>query len=155
MVFFYKILLLLSVFMSSTAIASNEMLNRPVTLQSEASLIDALSTTLQHAILISGSYQGTNPKLKRLADSEFRKRQQTLLLLHKLRNTKAPNIKKLGIVRSNDATYQQAMLQNHARLMELIEFGSALQLSGATRRYIRSLSSEIPPEISMLSAASA
>lgn len=148
-------LVLFSIFMSSTAIANNELLNQPVTLQNEANLIDALSMTLQHAILISGSYRGSNLKLKRLADSEFRKRQQSLLRLHKLRNTKAPNIKALGIVLSNDATYQQAILQNHARLMELIEFGSGLQLSGSTRRYIRLLSSEISPEISILSAAAA
>lgn len=135
---------------SHLAVSSDEVLSRPVQLQSEAILIDALSVTLQHAIMTSSSYQGSNPNLKRLAKAEVSKRQQDLQRLHQLAKTKTP-IQKLPVnINKNDLAYQKSILKNHARLIELAEFGSSLQLSNPTRRYLKALSGDVNSELSML-----
>ncbi|WP_410497682.1 hypothetical protein [Chitinibacter sp. S2-10] len=135
---------------SYLAVASDEILRRPVQLQSEAILIDALSVTLQHAIMTSSSYQGSNPNLKRLAKAEVRKRQQDLQRLHQLAKTKTPTPKTPVSTNKNDQVYQQSILMNHARLIELAEFGSSLKLSGPTRRFLKTLSGDVSSEFSML-----
>ncbi|QZA78155.1 hypothetical protein K4H28_01615 [Deefgea tanakiae] len=135
---------------SSLVVANDEMLNRPVTLQSESILIDVLSVTLQHAIITSSAYQGSNPSLKRLAKQEISKRQQDLQRLHQLSKTQVPTLKSSTNLNNNDLNYQKSMLQNHARLIELAEFGSSLKLSNPIRRYLRSLSGDVTSELSIL-----
>lgn len=138
-------------FLTSPLVAANdETLNRLVTLQSEAVLIDALSVTLQHAIMTSSAYQGSNPKLKRLAKLEIGKRQQDLQRLHQLSKTQVPTPKSPTNLNNNGIAYQKSMLQNHARLIELAEFGSSLKLANPIRRYLKSLSGDVTSELSML-----
>ncbi|WP_273428669.1 hypothetical protein [Chitinibacter tainanensis] len=147
---YHTLFILLGLFSSHFVLASDEMLNRPVKLQSEAILIDALSVTLQHAIIASSAYQGSNPSLKRLAKQEISKRQQDLQRLHQLSKTPVPSQKSPANLNNNGLAYQKSMLQNHARLIELAEFGSSLKLSNPIRRYQQSLSGDVTSELSML-----
>ncbi|MGL6041343.1 MAG: hypothetical protein ACRC01_09105, partial [Deefgea sp.] len=124
-----------------------EVLSRTVNLQSESVLIDVLSITLQHAVVTSIAYQGKNLKLKRLAKIEVNKRKKDLQRLHQLNKTKVPYAEAYKYINVNDLSYQKSIIKNHARIIELAEFGSSLKISNSTRYFLKSLLVDVIPEI--------
>ena len=139
-----------SVSISIPVEAKTDVLDYPVSLTSEADLVQAVFTTLQHAITTSERYPGDMPELKRFARTEVNDRRQQLRQLGKLANVQAAPTQSLAILPKDARTYVQAMLRNHARLIELIEFGLGLPLSTQSRRFMTSLAQDANAEMSTL-----
>jgi hypothetical protein len=131
--------------------AQGDILNRPVSLKTEGDLIQAVSTTLQHAVATSEQYRGTEPRLQRFARKEVSARREPIAQLNKLGRIQPMPVKQLSNVLKDDAGYLSAMLRNHARLIELIEFGGGLPLSPNTRRLMDTLSRDAASEFALLS----
>ena len=138
------------VFISMQVVAKTDVLDHPVSLTSEADLIQAVFTTLQHAITTSERYPGDMTPLKRFAKAEVSDRRQQLRQLGKMANVQTAPTPSLAIQPKNARTYVQAMLRNHARLIELIEFGMGLPLSVQSRRFMVSLAQDANAEMSTL-----
>lgn len=136
--------------LTSTAAKSN-VLNQPVSLRTEGDLIQAVSTTLQHAVTTSEQYRGTEPRLQRFARKEISTRRKPIEQLNKLGRIQPTSVKQLAVVPKDDANYLRAMQRNHAWLIELIEFGGGLPLSRNTKRLMDILSREASSELVMLS----
>ena len=124
--------------------AQGDILNKPVSLKTEGDLIQAVSTTLQHAVATSEQYRGTEPRLQRFARKEISARRKPIEQLNKLGRIQPTSVK-------DDAGYLNAMLRNHAWLIELIEFGGGLPLSSNTKRLMTALSRDAASELAMLS----
>ena len=131
--------------------AQGDILNKPVSLKTEGDLIQAVSTTLQHAVATSEQYRGTEPRLQRFARNEISTRRKPIEQLNKLGRIQAASLKKLAIAPKDDAGYLQAMLRNHAWLLELIEYGRGLPLSPSTKRLMDTLSRDAASEFALLS----
>ena len=131
--------------------AQGDILNKPVSLKTEGDLIQAVSTTLQHAVATSEQYRGTEPRLQRFARKEISARRKPIEQLNKLGRIKPTSVTRLAIVPQDDASYVRAMLRNHAWLIELIEYGGGLPLSSTTKRLMETLSRDVASEFSMLS----
>ena len=131
--------------------AQGDILNKPVSLKTEGDLIQAVSTTLQHAVATSEQYRGTEPRLQRFARNEISTRRKPIEQLNKLGRIQAASLKKLAIAPKDDAGYLQAMLRNHAWLLELIEYGGGLPLSPSTKRLMDTLSRDAASEFALLS----
>lgn len=131
--------------------AHGDILNKPVSLKTEGDLIQAVSTTLQHAVATSEQYRGTEPRLQRFARKEISARRKPIEQLNKLGRIQSTSVKQLAIVPKDDASYLRAMLRNHAWLIELIEYGGGLPLSSNTKRLMDTLSRDAASEFSMLS----
>ena len=58
--------------------AQGDILNKPVSLKTEGDLIQAVSTTLQHAVATSEQYRGTEPRLQRFARKEISARRKPI-----------------------------------------------------------------------------
>ncbi len=128
-----------------------DVLNKPVSLKTEGDLIQAVSTTLQHAVAVSEQYRGRQPYLQRFARKEISARRKPIEQLNKLGRIQPTPLKQLAIVPKDDAGYLTAMLRNHAWLIELIEFGGGLPLSSNTKRLMDTLSRDAVSEFAMLS----
>ena len=139
-----------SVLVSTPVVAKTDVLDHPVSLTSETDLIQAVFTTLQHAITTSERYRGDAPKLRRFAKDEVNDRRQQLRQLEKLAPVQPASIPSLAITAKDARTYVQAMLRNHVRLVELIEFGVGLPLSTQSRRFMTSLARDANAEMSAL-----
>ena len=131
--------------------AQGAILNKPVSLKTEGDLIQAVSTTLQHAVATSEQYRGTEPRLQRFAREEISARRKPIEQLNKLGRIQPTPMKQLAIVPKDDASYLRAMLRNHAWLIELIEFSGGLSLSPSTKRLMDTLSRDAALEFAMLS----
>ena len=131
--------------------AQGDILNKPVSLKTEGDLIQAVSTTLQHAVATSEQYRGTEPRLQRFARKEISARRKPIEQLNKLGRIRPIHVKQLSIAPTDDAGYLNAMLRNHAWLIELIEFGGGLPLSSNTKRLMTALSRDAASELAMLS----
>jgi hypothetical protein len=142
--------LLLASLLSGTA-ARGDVLDQAVTLKAEADLVQAISLTLRHAVATSEQYQGKNVRLQRFARREISMRRKPIDQLGRLARHQASPIKSLAIVPRNDRSYVQAMMRNHARLLELIEHGGGLRLSPETKRLMATLSRGAASELATLS----
>ncbi len=131
--------------------AQGDMLNKPVSLKTEGDLIQAVSTTLQHAVATSEQYRGTEPRLQRFARKEISTRRKPIEQLNKLGRIQPASLKRLAIAPQDDASYLRAMLRNNAWFLELIEYGGGLPLSPGTKRLMDTLSRDAASEFSMLS----
>ena len=134
-----------------SSVAKSDVLDQTVSLRTESDLIQAVSVTLQHAVATSEQYQGSEPRLQRFARKEISARRKPIEQLNKLARTQSRPVKHLAIVPKDDASYRQAILRNHARLIELIEYGGGLPLSPTTKRLMDSLSRDASSELSLLS----
>ena len=130
--------------------AQGAILNKPVSLKTEGDLIQAVSTTLQHAVATSEQYRGTEPHLQRFARNEINARRKPIEQLNKLGRIRPIHVKQLSIAPTDDAAYVNAMLRNHAWLIELIEFGRSLPLSSNTKRLMDTLSRDATSELEAL-----
>ena len=148
---FFRLRLALVAGLITSMSAQGDILNKPVSLKTEGDLIQAVSTTLQHAVATSEQYRGTEPRLQRFARKEISARRKPIEQLNKLGRIQATSLKKLAIAPKDDASYLQAMLRNHAWLLELIEYGGGLPLSPSTKRLMDTLSRDTAAEFSMLS----
>ena len=132
-------------------VAKSDVLDQPVSLRTEGDLIQAVSITLQHAVATSEQYRGTEPRLQRFARKEISARRKPIEQLNKLGRIQPTSVKQLAVVPKDDAGYLNAMLRNHAWLIELIEFGGGLPLSSNTKRLMTALSRDAASELAMLS----
>ena len=130
--------------------AQGDILNKPVSLKTEGDLIQAVSTTLQHAVATSEQYRGTEPRLQRFARKEISARRKPIEQLNKIGRIQPMPVKQLSVTPTDDATYLNAMLRNHAWLIELIEFGRSLPLSSNTKRLLDTLSRDATAELAAL-----
>ena len=130
--------------------AQGDILNKPVSLKTEGDLIQAVSTTLQHAVATSEQYRGTEPRLQRFARKEISARRKPIEQLNKIGRIQPMPVKQLSVTPTDDAAYLNAMLRNHAWLIELIEFGRSLPLSSNTKRLIDTLSRDATAELAAL-----
>ncbi len=131
--------------------AQGDILKKAVSLKTEGDLIQAVSTTLQHAVATSEQYRGKEPRLQRFARNEISARRKPIEQLNKLGRIQPESSKRPAVVPQDDASYLQAMLRNHAWLLELIEYGGGLPLSPSTKRLMDTLSREASSEFAMLS----
>ena len=131
--------------------AHADILNKPVSLKTEGDLVQAVSTTLQHAVAMSEQYRGTEPRLQRFARNEINARRKPIEQLNKIGRIQPMPVKQLSVTPTDDAAYLNAMLRNHAWLIELIEFGGGLPLSSNTKRLMTALSRDAASELAMLS----
>ena len=127
--------------------ARADILNKPVSLKTEGDLVQAVSTTLQHA---AEQYRGTEPRLQRFARNEINARRKPIEQLNKIGRIQPMPVKQLSVTPTDDATYLNAMLRNHAWLIELIEFGRSLPLSSNTKRLLDTLSRDATSELAAL-----
>ena len=134
-----------------STVAKSDVLDQSVSLKSEGDLIQAVSVTLQHAVATSEQYQGAEPRLQRFARKEISARRKHIEQLNKLGRIQPKPVKHLAIVPKDDASYRQAILRNHAWLIELIEFGGGLPLSPNTNRLMDTLSRDAASEFATLS----
>ena len=148
---FFRLRLALVAGLITSVSAQGDILNKPVSLKTEGDLIQAVSTTLQHAVATSEQYRGTEPRLQRFARNEISTRRKPIEQLNKLGRIQAASLKKLAIAPKDDASYLQAMLRNHAWLLELIEYGGGLPLSPSTKRLMDTLSRDAASEFALLS----
>lgn len=130
--------------------AHADILNKPVSLKTEGDLVQAVSTTLQHAVAMSEQYHGTEPRLQRFARNEINARRKPIEQLNKIGRIQPMPVKQLSVTPTDDATYLNAMLRNHAWLIELIEFGRSLPLSSNTKRLLDTLSRDATSELAAL-----
>lgn len=130
--------------------AQGDILNKPVSLKTEGDLIQAVSTTLQHAVATSEQYRGTEPRLQRFARKEISARRKPIEQLNKIGRIQPMPVKQLSVTPTDDAAYLNAMLRNHAWLIELIEFGRSLPLSSNTKRLLDTLSRDATSELAAL-----
>ena len=136
-----------------------------MSLRSEGDLVKAVTLTLEHAIATSERYRGTSPRVQKFVRSEISKRRQHL-------NALSPPVKQgkrtkrgkrdkpeklnpvpalhLAIVPADERSYLQAMQRNHARLIELIEYGMGLPLSAATKKTMETLMRGAITELAVL-----
>ena len=148
---FFRLRLALVAGLITSMGAQGDILNKPVSLKTEGDLIQAVSTTLQHAVATSEQYRGTEPRLQRFARKEISARRKPIEQLNKLGRIRPIHVKQLSIAPTDDAAYVNAMLRNHAWLIELIEFGGGLPLSSNTKRLMDMLSRDAASEFAMLS----
>jgi hypothetical protein len=132
--------------------AGRDILDQSVTLASEADLMHAVSATLQHALVTTEQFQARTPRLQRFARQELETRRKSLKVLTKRAGIQPPSIKQLAIEPSDERQYVQAMLRNHARLLELIEHGLGLSLSPDIKRMMLGLAESASQELSTLSS---
>ena len=66
-----RLLLVLVTGLITSMGAQGDILDKPVSLKTEGDLIQAVSTTLQHAVATSEQYRGTEPRLQRFAREEI------------------------------------------------------------------------------------
>ncbi len=132
-------------------VAMGDVLDQPVTLKTETDLIRAVSVTLQHAVATSEQYRGTEPRLQRFASKEISARRKPIQQLSKLSRSPLGPVKQLTIASKDGNAYLQAMLRNHAWLIELIEYGAGLPLSPETKRLMEALSRSAASEFATLS----
>ena len=130
--------------------AQGDILNKPVSLKTEGDLIQAVSTTLQHAVATSEQYRGTEPRLQRFARKEISARRKPIEQLNKIGRIQPMPVKQLSVAPTDDTAYVNAMLRNHAWLIELIEFGRSLPLSSNTKRLLDTLSRDATSELAAL-----
>ena len=136
--------------LTASVVAKADILDRPVSLKTEGDLIQAVSITLQHAVATSEQYRGTNPRLQRFARKEISARRKPIEQLNKIGRIQPIPVKQLSVAPTDDAAYLNAMLRNHAWLIELIEFGRSLPLSSNTKRLIDTLSRDATAELAAL-----
>lgn len=130
--------------------AGRDILDQPVTLSSESDLVTAVGATLQHALITSEQFQPRSPRLQRFVRKELETRRKTLKVLTKRSGITPPDIKVLAIEPKDDRRYVQAMLRNHARLLEIIEHGMGLSLAPDIKRMMTNLASSAIEELSAL-----
>ena len=147
-IFFQRLALLAGLLVSPAA--SADVLDQPVSLKTEADLIAAVSVTLQHSVATSGQYRGAQTRLRRFASKEISARRQPIAQLRKLARIPPLSAQQLAIVALDERSYLQAMLRNHARLIELIEHGGGLKLAPETKRLMEALSRSAVSELAML-----
>ena len=133
-----------------SAVAKSDVLDQTVTLRTEGDLIQAVSVTLQHAVATSEQYRGSEPRLQRFARNEINARRKPIEQLNKLARIQPKPVKQLAIAPKDDASYRRAILRNHARLIELIEYGGGLPLSPTTKRLMETLSRDAASELTLL-----
>ena len=148
---FFRLRLALVAGLITSVSAQGDILNKPVSLKTEGDLIQAVSTTLQHAVATSEQYRGTEPRLQRFARNEINARRKPIEQLNKIGRIQPMPVKQLSVAPTDDAAYLNAMLRNHAWLIELIEFGGGLPLSSNTKRLMTALSRDAASELAMLS----
>ena len=146
-----RLLLVLVTGLITSMGAQGDILDKPGSLKTEGDLIQAVSTTLQHAVATSEQYRGTNPRLQRFARKEISARRKPIEQLNKVGRIRPTSVKRLAIVPKDDASYVRAMSRNHAWLLELIEYGGGLPLSSTTKRLMETLSRDAASEFSLLS----
>jgi hypothetical protein len=143
-------LLLASIVTASPVHAASDVLDQSVSLRSEADLVLAVTTTLQHAIATSQQFHGKEPRLRRFANKEIKSRNGSLKQLGKLATIQRTPVQHLAVVPQNEQAYIQGMLRNHARLIELIEHGVGLPVQPKIKRIMESLSRDAMSEFAML-----
>jgi len=143
-------LFLLVALLAGLAQARSDVLDQAVTLEKEADLLRAVSITLQHAVATSEQYRGTTASLQRFAREEISTRRKSLVQLGKWGDFPAADLQILAIQPRDDASYVRAMRRNHARLIELIEYGRSLPLSAASKRFMVALSRDAASEFAFL-----
>jgi hypothetical protein len=146
--FCQRLALLLTLVTSLTANA--DVLDQPVSLRTEIDLIEAVVATLQHAVATSEQYRGSEPRLQRFASREISARRKPIEQLSKLSRIPPQPVQQLAIVPRDERSYLQAMLRNHARLIELFEYSGGLALSPETRRVMDGLSRNAVTEFAQL-----
>jgi hypothetical protein len=142
--------LTLSLALVASMAANADVLDQPVSLRTEVDLIEAVAATLQHAIATSEQYRGTEPRLQRFASKEISARRKPIEQLSKLSRIPPQPVQQLAIVPRDERSYLQAMLRNHARLIELFEHSGGLTLSPETRRLMDGLSRNAVSEFAQL-----
>ena len=145
-----RLLLVLVTGLITSMGAQGDILDKPVSLKTEGDLIQAVSTTLQHAVATSEQYRGTEPRLQRFARKEISARRKPIEQLNKIGRIQPMPVKQLSVTPTDDAAYLNAMLRNHAWLIELIEFGRSLPLSSNTKRLLDTLSRDATAELAAL-----
>ena len=146
---FFQRLALFAGLLTSFAVSA-DVLDQPVSLKTEADLIAAVAVTLQHSVATSGQYRGAQTRLRRFASKEISARRQPIAQLRKLARIPPLSAQQLAIVALDERSYLQAMLRNHARLIELIEHGGGLKLAPETKRLMEALSRSAAAEFAML-----
>ena len=141
--------LLVGLLISMTA--QSDVLDQAISLRTEGDLIQAVSITLQHAVETSVQYQGSEPRLQNFARNEISARRKPIDQLNKLGRIQSRPVKRLAIVPTDDGSYRRAMLRNHARLIELIEYGEGLPLSPKTKRLLEAVARDAAAEFALLS----
>ena len=133
-----------------TFAAKADVLDQSVSLKTEADLILAVSVTLQHSVATSERYRGAEPRLKRFAAKEISARRKPIEQLSKLSRIPPGPVSQLAVDPRGERGYRQAMLRNHARLIELIEHSAGLKLAPGTKRLMEALSRSAASEFAML-----
>ena len=137
--------------MSSVASARDDVLEKRVTLKTEADLVQAVLVTMQHAMTVSEQYRGRDQRLKDFARREVTARRQSIAELSKLTGAPPVTGAPRGAAQKDDQAYLQAMLRNHARQLELFEYGAGLALSKDVKRFMGSLNRAAASEFNALS----
>ena len=82
--------------------AQGDILNKPLSLKTEGDLIQAVSTTLQHAVAMSEQYRGTEPRLQRFARNEINARRKPIEQLNKIGRIQPMPVKQLSVTPTDD-----------------------------------------------------
>ena len=139
--------------LNCAASEKNDVLTVPVTLKTEADLVQAVMLTLQHAVTVSEQYRGGDRRLQRFARREIEARRKTIDELGKLARVSSKGVARVVAVKAqDDQAYLRAMLRNHARQLELYEYGSGLAVSKEVKRFIETLNRTAAAEFDSLSA---
>ncbi len=146
---------LLAIALKCSASEPGDILGKPVTLKTESDLVHAVMLTLQHAVSESEQYRGKDRRLQRFARREIEARRKTIDELSRLArvSTKGQSLA-FSATAKDDQDYLRAMLRNHARQIELYEYGAGIAMSKEVRRFMETLYRTAAAEFGSLSEMS-
>ena len=146
---------LLVMALQCSASETGDILGKPVTLKTESDLVHAIMLTLQHAVSESEQYRGKDRRLQRFARREIEARRKTIDELSRLaRVSPTGQSRASAVLVKDDQDYLRAMLRNHARQIELFEYGAGITVSKEVRRFLESLYRTAAAEFDSLSEMS-
>ena len=146
---------LLVMALKCSASETGDILGKPVTLKTESDLVHAIMLTLQHAVSESEQYRGKDRRLQRFARREIEARRKTIDELSRLARVSPTGQSRASAVPvKDDQDYLRAMLRNHARQIEMFEYGGGITVSKEVRRFLESLYRTAAAEFDSLSEMS-
>ena len=146
---------LLVMALKCSASETGDILGKPVTLKTESELVNAIMLTLQHAVSESEQYRGKDRRLQRFARREIEAQRKTIDELSRLARVSPKGQSRASAVPAkDDQDYLRAMLRNHARQIELFEYGAGITVSKEVRRFLESLYRTAAAEFDSLSEMS-
>ena len=146
---------LLVMALQCSASETGDILGKPVTLKTESDLVHAIMLTLQHAVSESEQYRGKDRRLQHFARREIEARRKTIDFLSRLARVSPTGQSRASAVPAkDDQDYLRAMLRNHARQIELFEYGAGITVSKEVRRFLESLYRTAAAEFDSLSEMS-